>query len=358
MLMTSRFVLVVCSEPYLRRYHLREQSGVGLGATFESGLLVQRVIDQQGRNTSIIPVLLDSADAQFIPDFLGDVTHYDLSRQGEYEKLLRRLTDQPYVVHPPVGEIPHLPPREDQAAARPRNLVMFRTASSMFGMPLMEVERADRLRLLVAPDNHSDVAHLRALRDERNHFSIAYGLTAAFARLQNVRELMRQGEDRVELQLAEVPFDNSFGTEMSYNGISADKIAEMRARRILLNENLPKASNGRSTAGEMNDLMFESFLSGSSSIGDRLAVKGSPITAIARDVKRNNPEFMPVSKLLCVMTLILSSTVEHIVRLDMAMEDAGVRVQFEGVRHKVYSNVEPTRIEVAGVCPINEKSIN
>lgn len=58
------------------------------------------------------------------------------------------------------------------------------------------------------------------------------------------------------------------------------------------------------------------------------------------------------------MTLILSGTVEHIVRLDMAMEDAGIRIRFEGIRHKVYSNAEPTRISVAGLCAIDEKTVN
>jgi hypothetical protein len=353
-LMKSRTVLVVCSEPYLRRYHLREERGVGLGATFESGILVQRVIESQGRNTSIIPVLLDSADAQFIPDFLRDVTRYDLSRDGEYEKLLRRLTDRPYVVRPPVGEIPHLPTRDEPVtAARPRNLVLFRTESSLFGMPLIEVERAEGLRMIVAADNQSDVAHLRALRGERHHFSVAYRLTATFARVQSIRELMRDGEERIELDLAQVPFDNSLGTEMSYNGVSADKIAEMRARRILLDENPPPPASGQSWGDEMQSMLFESILSGSSSIGDRLSVKGSPITAIARDMDVRNPDFVPVARLLCVMTLILSGTVEHIVRLDVEPETAGVRVRFEGVRHKAYSNVEPTRISVEGVCPLD-----
>lgn len=52
-------------------------------------------------------------------------------------------------------------------------------------------------------------------RGERHHFSVAYRLSATFARVQSVRELMRDGEDRVELHLTDVPFDISFGTEMS-----------------------------------------------------------------------------------------------------------------------------------------------
>lgn len=352
-MMTQRIVLVTCSEAYNRRYHLQEEPGVGLGATFESGLLVQRVLESQGRNRSIIPLLLASGDARFIPEFLKDVTRYDLSREGEYENLLRRLTNQPAVPRPPIGAIPDLPPRATAPTpTKRRNLVLFKSeASGLFGMPLIERERSDRLRLTVAPDDHSDVAKLRALKNERHHFSVAYGLTASFVRFSGLRETLRDGEERIEIDLAEIPFDNSYGTEMSYNGISADQLAEMRARRILLDERLPQIGSN-DWAGNLNQMTLESFVSGSSSIGDRLAVKSSPIPAMVNAMPKGDDDVIPATKLLCVMLLILSGVVEHISRLDMELRPDGVRVDFEGIRHKVYSNVQAPRIAVSGVCPV------
>ncbi len=352
-MMTERIVLVVCSELYNRRYHLRDSPGVGLGATFESGLLVQRALDAQGRNKSIIPLLLDSNDARFVPDFLKDVTRYDLSHGGGYEDLLRRLTNQPAVLRPPLGTVPHLPPIvADPAMATRRNLILFQSESSgFFGMPLLDVERAESFRLTVTPDDSADVAKLRSLKNERGRFPIAYGLTAAFVRLRNLREFMRDAQERFELDLVEVPFNSGFGTEMSYNGISADKIAEMRARRILLDEPLPNVG-GSGWGGDLNQMTFEMFVSGSSSSGDRLAVKSSPVPPLVRAMSNSN-DTVPATKLVCVMLLILSGAVEHISRLEMSLERGDMRIDFEGIRHKTYSNAEPARITLSGVCPVS-----
>ncbi len=66
-MMTRRTVLVIASEAYYRRFHREEPSGVGLGATFEAGSLAQRVVETQGKNEGIIPVLFSSADTRYIP---------------------------------------------------------------------------------------------------------------------------------------------------------------------------------------------------------------------------------------------------------------------------------------------------
>ena len=56
------------------------------------------------------------------------------------------------------------------------------------------------------------------------------------------------------------------------------------------------------------------------------------------------------------MLLILSGAVEHISRLDMTLRDDGMHVEFEGMRHKVYSDAGPTRISVSSVCAIGLKT--
>jgi len=110
-MMTKRTVLVVPPELYYRRYALEDAPNSGLGSTFESGLLLQRTVEAQGANKHIIPVLLDAADARYVPDFLRDLGRYDLSKERGYEKLLRRLTNQPAHPKPPLGFVSVLPPR-------------------------------------------------------------------------------------------------------------------------------------------------------------------------------------------------------------------------------------------------------
>ncbi len=353
-MMTTRIVLVVPSEAYFRRYVLEETTGVGQGVAFESGLLLQRAIEAQGGSHEIIPVLLDNADVAYIPEFLRDVDRYDLSEEKGYERLLRRLTKQPAHPRPPLGTVPLLPPLQSATSApkmSPTQLVLFHSEDAgIFGMPLAEVDRADKLRLVVLPDDHADVARLRGLENESRAIALAYGSTALFGRIKSFREIMKDGHDSVVLELAEERFDNSFGTEMSYNNISADEIAEMRARRILLDEKLP-SSQGSSMLDRLNDTTFESFVSGRTSTANRLVAKSSPIPVLVRGAQ-NSPDSLAVARLMCVMLLILTGAVERILRLDLTLEAGGVRVEFEGRRHKVYSNVEAPRIAVSGICPI------
>jgi hypothetical protein len=109
-MMTQRTVLVIASEPYYRRHHRKERRGKGRGTTFETGVLAQRVVDMQGKNEGIIPILFDPTDQRYIPEFLRDVTWYNLSQPGGYDDLYRRLTARPKYEKPPLGKIRVLPP--------------------------------------------------------------------------------------------------------------------------------------------------------------------------------------------------------------------------------------------------------
>lgn len=111
----SDYVLVVCTEIYLKRFNGEEVPGrgKGLGGTFES-FLVQNQIYQDGTiNRKFIPVVLQQSDREFIPAELQPYTNYCLTSPGEFEGLIRRLTDQPKIVRPDVGKMRVLPPEND-----------------------------------------------------------------------------------------------------------------------------------------------------------------------------------------------------------------------------------------------------
>jgi SEFIR domain len=110
---SSDFVLVVCTETYLRRYNGEEEPGVGLGGIFEAVLTRQHLLKLQGKNLKFVPVLFEGSSPEEIPTSLQPSTHYRLPEQ--YEDLLRYLTDQPEVIPAPVGKIRSLPPIQNNS---------------------------------------------------------------------------------------------------------------------------------------------------------------------------------------------------------------------------------------------------
>ncbi|HET9342860.1 MAG TPA: TIR domain-containing protein [Candidatus Eremiobacteraceae bacterium] len=354
-MMTTRTVLVIASERYYRRFTLQDAPGVGLGATFESGLLVQRAVEEQGSNVAIIPVLLKASDEKFIPEFLRGVARYDLSRPDGYEKLYRRLTDQPAHPRPPLGSIKPLGPVPSSRRPMPRFALIQPHGGSALVFRLSSVDRGKALKLILRPESHADLTRLQALRDERRPMAVAYAQTALFATVRDYRELIDGSDDRVELTLEERQADGGYMDDFSFNGVSADEFALMRARRILLDERPASRSTDR-MVDRLNATTFESFLDGSHSTSDRLIVKCSPIPPLAAEYDPRSDEFIEIARLACVTGLVLSGTVERIDRFTLESAEDAVVVDFEGVRRKLFSNVEATRIEVSGRCPLRASS--
>jgi nucleoside phosphorylase len=108
----ASFVLVACTERYDRRFRGREKLGKGKGATWEGGVIIQELYDDQGQNAKFIPVTLTSEDANFIPSPLRGATSYRLNNADGYELLYRRLTNQPRTRKPELGKLQTLAPRD------------------------------------------------------------------------------------------------------------------------------------------------------------------------------------------------------------------------------------------------------
>jgi hypothetical protein len=126
----SSFVLVACTETYLRRYKDEEVARKGLGVTWEGHIVTQELYNAQGRNTKFIPIVFHEVDSQFIPLVLQGATRYRLN--DDYGLLYRRLTSQPIIEKPEVGILVQMPavqlsslpllqrqPDEQQPDARP-----------------------------------------------------------------------------------------------------------------------------------------------------------------------------------------------------------------------------------------------
>jgi tetratricopeptide (TPR) repeat protein len=108
----SNFVLVACTETYLRRFQGKEVPRKKLGGTWEGHIITQELYNVQGKNTKFIPITFRPEEAAFIPPPLRSATAYQL--YGDYEPLYRRLTAQPLITKPAFGSIipqaPRVPP--------------------------------------------------------------------------------------------------------------------------------------------------------------------------------------------------------------------------------------------------------
>jgi tetratricopeptide (TPR) repeat protein len=106
----SAFVLVACTETYLRRFNVEEAPRIGLGGTWEGHVITQELYEAQGRNTKFVPIIFSQDDGRFIPDPLKSSTRYQLP--DNYGQLYRRLTGQPFISKPALGSLKPMPVRE------------------------------------------------------------------------------------------------------------------------------------------------------------------------------------------------------------------------------------------------------
>ena len=140
--------------------------------------------------------------------------------------------------------------------------------------------------------------------------------------------------------------------EMAVASYSADDLAEMRARRILLNDPPPIAENQRST--DPNKMMLEIFVRRN---GGRGEIRSSPIPEVYAAFEARPRAFEAVSKLFAVLFLRLGAVVQTIHELDIRLEaDGRARVHFVGERHRVYENRAPAVLRVDGALDVGKLS--
>ena len=105
---SSEFVLLICTETYLKRIEGKVPADEGRGVFWEGSVIYSYLYEQ--RSTSrFIPVVFDHGDETYIPRPLKGSTHYtltalELSDPG-YNALYRELTHQPAVEKPPLGQV-------------------------------------------------------------------------------------------------------------------------------------------------------------------------------------------------------------------------------------------------------------
>jgi hypothetical protein len=100
----ARFVLMVCTETYLRRVNGEEERGKGRGVLWEARLVKQYLFDA-GANEKFVPVLFGGGSPDHVPMEVKGSTTFELETAEGYDALYRLLTDQPRVRPPEIGPL-------------------------------------------------------------------------------------------------------------------------------------------------------------------------------------------------------------------------------------------------------------
>jgi hypothetical protein len=355
----AKYVLVVCSEIYTRRLDLEEEPGRGFGATWEAGLITYGVYESQGRNSKFIPIVLSAADVQHIPDFLRPATYFDVSTEEGYLKLYALVTGQVLIPVPPLGErrvigVPAavdpsamVAPKPSPAAPTPSNAVVEEhvlltfKGETYFIRAERIVQSKNTLEMALRPRNAHESAFLAKLDDRWSapEVGIAYGNSAHLATVQQV--VRSRERDVEEWQIVTEARETGALGEMGTSSRSSRDIAELRARRILLDEKAPETKR---------DSLLEVLVQGAST---PLKIEHSPFPVLYREVGSDPRLFLAFARLIAVFYLRLSDTVEHVLELELELQPGALRVHFLGRRRDIYVNRRPEEIAVDGSCPLD-----
>lgn len=229
------------------------------------------------------------------------------------------------------------------------NLVLLYLAGDKFiFIPSRRVEAGEQLTLQLLPENPRQSAFLANLQRQyqRQTFGIAFNDTALQVRLEKATSIQEEsnGYWQIVLQSLEEKFSSSALSEFSFNNYTPEDIAELRAKRILLNE-LPEIKRGR---GDLTSGLIESFVRRNEGLIQNIE---SPLPFLYQQFRDDIPCFLEAARLMCVLYLQLTGVVEHIFTLNLEMKsETEVFVEFEGQRPLRYVNAEPHTIKFEGIC--------
>ena len=305
----SRYCVMFVSEHYARKLWTNHERRSAQARALEESVAY------------ILPVRLDDAE---IPGILPTVAYLDLrsmSIDEIYQALAEKLSDSPSQ-RTTTPSTPHIV--EDD----PSEFVLLRSdEGNIYFFPLQDIRRdSTEMSLQLLPESPEEVAFLRTLQDKlsnrfanRTNLACAYREYAAWVVPQNIVETSSHWEVLLNSDSKGQNYDPF--SEMTVNGLSPDQIAEMRARRILLDEKLEGTNPALSQNNMFDQATLEIYIRGmsSSSHEPKLQVTESMIPKIYRQFGQTPERFKKFARLISILYLKLSNTVENVLQLDLEL---------------------------------------
>ena len=197
--------------------------------------------------------------------------------------------------------------------------------------------------LTVTPDDPTDTPFLNSLRRDTGKIIAAYQHDIAICRISQVTHQTEKGESRWDLEFNEEVTDFTPSIEVGLSGTSADELAEIRARRLLLNENPAKDTR------DMNEVLREVLVGGQDTY---IRVERSPFPVIYQRYGSNPQRFTEIAWILAAAQLRLGGIVIQIDLLELTLKGQMLEVNFAGHRQKKYMNAPAHVIRITGTCPL------
>jgi hypothetical protein len=218
-------------------------------------------------------------------------------------------------------------------------------------IPAAQVTIDEFIEVRLHPENPRQKAFLIDLSQRnKNAFAIAYKDDAWMVTLEkSVQNHDTDEEWKLFLGTKENNYSSVFVMEMGINGYTADDFAELRARRILLNEQI-KTDNLWNRGSRDMGLVEHTARAGNKVIEQIYC----PIPMMYQEFKNDGERFLITARLMCVLFLKISRVVQHIFALELQINDSDkVTVNFDGQRHRQYVNHDPGIIQLSGTCDLH-----
>ena len=310
----------------------------------------------------ILPIRLDDTEIRGILPTVGYLDLDSMAIDEIYQALVKKLSGN--TSQPASTDIPTSAAAESDSGDFALLLTEDRKA---YFFPVQSAHwNSTEISLELLPESSEDAAFLRSLRNNRgsivpirNPLAFALGDHAAWVSPQEIAQNISGSQIvwKVVMKEDDRGQHDTFLGDMTVNNISPDQIAEMRARRILLDEPLKTVNPSLNQPNLMNqtesDLDFFIGGGGSSYHETGLQIPKSPIPMLYQSFGQTNGRFEKFARLISVLYLKLSNTVEDVLELDFELLNSRkLQVRFKGRRPQRYTNVKPAIIEVDGICQL------
>ena len=244
--------------------------------------------------------------------------------------------------------------------------VLFRSVDGKhFFIPFQEVLwTSEEISLMLSPASSEQTSFLCSMRKGKHDvLAFAHQEDAVWVKTRDISQLSTKGRTVWEVILTEDTTGKAFKhrTETMYTEhLTLDQIAILRAKRLLLDEKIEAASSSLTQSSIFHQMLLETQIRGelSSQYGNRLQALTSPIPQLYQHFKNSPEPFLKYARLLSILYLRLSNTVEDIHQLDLKLvKPTALQVEFKGQRPQLYVDEKTTLIEFEGICPLPEENL-
>lgn len=227
----------------------------------------------------------------------------------------------------------------------PGNWIML--DGKFFQTKLSNTQPDRSILLQFSPKDLEQAAELKAFHPgefhNRRQVSFADSHEAGIMQVSSVTNESTDGKTSFSITLNQIQRSQNSGFgEVNYQNYNADKVAELRARQILLGEPLP-TEIGR---------FIPTKITGPHN--HTTTIENGIFPDLWAELQTKPSLFLPKAWLWAAYSLKMSQVIEDILELELGpIKNKMMPVRFRGKRKQFYSNHAPSTISIVGSCILN-----